>query len=530
MLNTLIVVGGTLLSRVLGLVREGIFADLFGASAELGAFRASFTILDMLYLVIIGGALGSSFIPVFGGLLEKQDHQRAWRLANTVLTLAFGVFVVIAALVGIFAEQLLSVTVAVGYVDQPEQFDLAVRLTRLMLVQPLLLGVAGLMMAILQTFERFTLPAIGYNVYNLAIIAFAWFLGPTYRVDALAWGVVTGAILFLLVQVLGVARLGLRFRPSWDWRMPEVRRVGSLVAPRLVGQSAAQINVIVLYALLSLISSSAQAANGYAVQVLLLPQGIIANSIGTVMFPRLTRLFADGQISNVQRVATQTLRTVLWLLVPISALFVVLHVPIVRVLFQRGEFDQNALALSSRALLFYSFTVIGFGGNEIITRTFYAMQDTRTPVVVSLVAITANAVLAWVLIQYRRDIGLVALVFSVSQVTQCAVLGVLLQRRFRRTSGATIRFGATRQFAIAVGASTAALLVVVLVAVWLSRGVVAGVTLGSAYQARRDFLPLATWLAGVGVAGLAAYVATSAALRLPEVHEFWRLIRRQRAA
>ncbi len=529
MLNTLIVVGGTLLSRVLGLLRETIFSNQFGTNPDFGVFRASFSVLDLLYLVIIGGALGSSFIPVFGSLIEKKDDERAWKLANTVLTISIIVFMVVAFVVGIFARPLLAATVARGYADNPELLNTAVLLLRLMLVQPLLLGVAGLMMAMLQTFDRFTLPIIGYNLYNLAIIVFAWLFAPRFGITALAAGVVCGAVIFLLTQLLGAARLGLRFRPMFDWRMPEVRRVGQLLGPRLVGQSASQINLIIMLSLLGLIGTAAQAANGYATMLLMLPQGIIATSIGTVMFPRLSRLFGADQIDDVRRVSIGTLRTVLWLMIPIAALFLVLHVPIVRLLFQRGEFTDASLALTSRALLFYSVAVIGLGGGEIITRTFYAMQDTRTPVMVALVTITCNALLAWLLIQYRRDIGLVALAYSVCHLAQCLALGLLLRRRLRQ-SRATIRLGAIRHFALSVATSTVVLLVVVLAATWYLGDLAPGVAINSPYQPRQDFLPLAIWLAAVGVAGIGAYVATSAALRVPEVHEFWNLLRRRRAA
>ena len=196
-LNTGIVMLGTLLSRVLGLVREMIFARQFGTIPEYGAFIATFSILDTLYIVIIGGALGSALIPVFSRLMEHDDEQRAWDLANTVLTTAFLVFTCAALLVAVFARPLLAATVASGpdYAQNPALLDLAVHLLRLMIVQPLLLGIGGLMMALLQSFDRFTLPAIAFNVYNLAIIGAALFLSPRFaepasQIEALGWGVV----------------------------------------------------------------------------------------------------------------------------------------------------------------------------------------------------------------------------------------------------------------------------------------------------------------------------------------------------
>lgn len=532
--NTLIVMSGALVSRILGLLREVIFSARFGTSPALGAFRASFSILDLLYLVIIGGALGSSLIPVFSRLIEEDDKARAWKLANTVLATAFVVFVLIAALVAIFARPLLGASVALGYSNAPAQFDQAVRLMRLMLVQPLLLGLAGLMMAFLQTFERFTLPAIGYNVYNLAIIVAAWFFAPRYNIDALAGGVVVGALLFLLVQLPGVWQIGFRFRPSFDWRMPEVQRVGRLLAPRLLGQSALQINIIVMLSLIGLIGAdaasraSAQAANGYATLLLMLPHGILAISIGTVMFPRLTRLFAAQRLDDVRQIAWQTLRLVIWLTVPVAMLLMLLHVPVVRLLFERGKFDSSSLALTSRALLFYAPAAIGLAGAEIVIRTFYAMEDTRTPVLAGVATIVLNAVAAWAAITYvYADIGVIALSYSLTNLLEFTVLTVLLQRRMRQ-SQATIVLGAARRFMFMLAASTIALVVVVGAALMGARGFVPGVSLASAYHARSDFVALALWLMLTGLLGVGAYLAVGTAMGAPEVQQLWALVRRRK--
>jgi putative peptidoglycan lipid II flippase len=533
--NTLIVMAGTLVSRILGLLREVIFSDRFGTTPELGAFRASFSILDLLYLVIIGGALGSSLIPVFSRLIEEDQKERAWKLANTVLATAFVVFVVIAALVGIFARPLLAASVAAGYANEPAQLNEAVRLMRLMLVQPLLLGLAGLMMAFLQTFERFTLPTIGYNVYNLAIIIAAWLFGPQYGIDAVAWGVVVGALLFLLVLLPGVTQIGFRFQPSFDWRMPEFQRVGQLLGPRLLGQSALQINIIVMLSLIGLIGAdavsraSAQAANGYAVLLLMLPHGIIAVSLGTVMFPRLTRFFAANRMDDLRQTSWRTLRLVLWLTVPIAVLLMLLHVPVARLLFERGKFDAASLALTSRALLFYAPAAIGLAGAEIVIRTFYAMEDTRTPVTAGVATIVLNAFVAWAAITFiSRDIGLIALSYSLTNVLEFMLLAVLLKRRLGR-SHATIVLGATRRFITALAASTTALVLVVGAALVGARGFVPGVTSSSPYQAGNDFVALALWFGLTGLLGVGAYMAVGTAMGAPEVQQLWALVRRRKA-
>lgn len=530
LLNTLIVMLGTLLSRALGVVRTSIFSRQFGTSPEFGAFQATFSILDILYLVIIGGALGSALIPVFSRLMEEDEADRGWELANTILTLAFGAFVVVALVVGLLARPLLALTVARGYADNPYLLDLAVRLLRLMLIQPLLLGLGGIMMALLQSFERFTLPAIAFNVYNLAIITAALVLVPRYtapadRVESLAWGVIGGAFLYLLVQTPGVVRAGLRFRPSLNWRMAEVRRVGVLLAPRLVGQSALQINIIVMLGLIGLLSAAAQAAYSYAYLLLMLPHGIIALSLGTVMFPRLARLYAANQIAELRDTSLQTLRLVLWLTVPAAVMLAVLHVPVLRLLYQGGQFTSQSLALTARVLLFFTPGAIGLAGAEIVIRTFYAMEDTRTPVIVGVATIALNAVLAWSLITFvRPDVGLVTLSYSLTNLLEFAILfGLLL----RRLTGSYMR-SLLRSFAT-MAASTGALWLALIGMVRLAEPYVPGVTFASAYGRGNDFFLLAGWLALAGCVGGLVYVGVSALLRAPEIREL-RLFVRRRAA
>jgi putative peptidoglycan lipid II flippase len=528
LLSTVIVMAGTLTSRVLGLVREGVIADRFGASPELGAFRAVFTIPDLLYFMIIGGALGSAFIPLFGRLLQNDTEERAWEFANTVLTLAFVVFIIMAGVIAIFARPLLAFTVARTY--NPELLDLAVYMMRLLLIQPLLLGLGGLMMAILQTFERFALPTIAFNIYNLSIIAAAWFFIPRdpnhqEAVVILVWGVVGGAVLYFFVMAPSVVRAGLRFKPTLNWRMPEVRRMAKLLAPRVIGQGALQINIIVMSSMIVLIGAQAQAANGYAYLLLMLPHGIIAVSLGTVMFPRLARLFSAGQLDELRLSAMQTLRLVLWVAVPAAVILAVLHVPIIRWLFQRGEFDFEALELTGRALLFYTPGVIGLAGAEIVIRTFYAMEDTVTPVVIGVATIVLNGLLLWFFItQVQPDLGLAAFSYSLTNMLEFVVLFGLLARRL-----GGLRDGHWLRSGLALIISTIALFLMLIASVRLSIPYIPGVTLSSEYGQGADFFVLGAWLAVVGVLGFGLYAAVGALTGAPEVRELWTLVRSRRA-
>ena len=322
----------------------------------------------------------------------------------------------------------------------------------------------------------------------------------------------------------GVVQAGLRFRPSLHWRMPEVRRVGHLLAPRLLGQAALQINIIVIAALLSLLSAEAQAANRYAYQLLMLPHGIIALSLGTVLFPRLTRLFAANDLTSLRRVSLQTLRLVLWLAVPAAILLAVLHVPILRLLFQRGAFNAESLLLTGRALFFYTPGVIGLAGSEIVIRTFYAMEDTRTPVIVGLLTIMINAVVAWSLIRYvAHDLGLIALSYSLTNILEFGMLLLLLLRRLHGFGDS----GIVRSIA-GLALSSAALIALLIGGVWVLTPFVPGLTFESPYGRGADFFVLTGGVAALSVVGLAVYLGIGAALRMPEVAELAQVVRRRR--
>src|SRR5262245_12919541 len=205
-LNTIIVAGGYMLSRLLGLGREVIISAQFGTRPELDAYRATFSILDLVYLVIAGGALGSAFIPIFTGFLTEEREEDAWRLASNILNLALVALLAACVLIAVLAEPLVAWTIGSGFDEQKRA--LTVHILRLLLIQPALLGVAGLAKATLESFDRFTLPVIGANLYNLGIGAGALAIAPGLGIDGLVWGVLGGAALFLLVELPGLRGVG----------------------------------------------------------------------------------------------------------------------------------------------------------------------------------------------------------------------------------------------------------------------------------------------------------------------------------
>ena len=506
LVNTLIVTGGYLLSRVLGLARDVVITARFGTSAEMDAYRAAFNIPDLVYLIVAGGALGSAFIPVFSGFLAADREEDAWRLASGVLNMTLLALLAACALLALLADPLVTLTVGSGF--DPAKRALTANLIRLLLIQPALLGLGGLAKATLESFDRFALPAIGSNLYNLGIIGGA-LLG--MGVYGLAWGVVAGAALFLLVQVPGLRAVGMRYNRAAGPGTPGVRQVAWLLGPRLFGQSAWQINLIAIVSFATLLGSGAVAANGYALQLMMLPHGLIALSLGTVIFPRLARQHAAGDTAALRAVALGAVRNVLFLALPAAALLAVLRLPVLRALFQRGAFDATSTALTAEALAFYALGLAAFAASEIVVRTFYAMQDTRTPVYIGVGAVLINIALGWTLLRLGFGLGGLALAFSMANTLEAVSLLALLAARLGGLGGDFWRaLGRTALATIAFGATLMA-------ALRLSQAVLPFLRPGDTYRWPADFLPLVVWLAAVVTVGAAIYAGAAALAGSEEV-------------
>ncbi|WP_157042678.1 lipid II flippase MurJ [Roseiflexus castenholzii] len=545
LLNTLIVATGYLASRLLGLARDVLISHQFGTSAELAAFRASFGILDLIYLVVAGGALGSAFIPVFSEALEQRRD--AWRLASAVLNLTLLALTAACAVVWVFAAPLVALSVGRG-LNEAER-ALTVDVLRLMLIQPFLLGVGGLAKATLESFNRFTLPAIGSNLYNLGIIGGALF-GPWLGIYGLVWGVNIGAALFVLVQLPGLRSVGATYRIRDD-RDEQRRKAGLVVSantaaayqsgresdgaraspvsfltpfyaegvgrmlrllgPRILGQSAWQVNMIAIVSLASTLGSAALAANAYALQLMLLPHGLIALSMATVLFPEMARQYAAGDRVTFRATALGGVRAVLFLALPASAILGVLALPVLRALFQRGAFDTASATLTTEALAAYALGLAGFAAAEVIVRAFFAMQDTRTPVIVGIAAVALNMSLGWSFLRVGLGLGGLGLAFSLSNLFEATLLLALLGRRLG---------GLERDFFRAIGAMILATMACAFALALLLRSsyaIAPFVAPGDTYRWPDDFLPLVVWLAGATAAGVLAYAGVTALFRVSEL-------------
>jgi putative peptidoglycan lipid II flippase len=434
--NATIVAGAYVISRFLGLLREVLIARQFGTSPNYDAYVAAFKIPDLLFLVVMSGAFGSAFIPVFGGFLGRGEREKAWRLASSVLTFTIAVLLGGGILVFLFAGPLMSYVVAPD-MAAPQQ-HLATNLTRLLLLSPLLLGLGAAGKGMLEAQDAFTIPAIAPILYNCGIIFGAIFLAPTMGVYGLAVGVIAGASGHAGVQFFSLARRGLRFNPSLSRQVEGLSEVGRLMLPRLVGQAAFQVNFIVMTNFASRLGKGNISAINYANQLFMLPHGILALSISTVIFPAMARQFELGQIREMKHTLSSALSPLLFLTIPASIGLYMFRVSIVQVLFQFGSFSSSSTMLVAEALQYFAVGLLAFAVVETVTRAFYAMHDTRTPVIASIVTIGANILLSWVL-SPRMGIGGLALSISITTTIEMLILLTVLRRRTGRFESELVR-------------------------------------------------------------------------------------------
>lgn len=424
--NASIVAAAFVASRVLGMLREILIARQFGTSGDYDAYVAAFRIPDLLFLVVMSGAFGSAFIPVFAGFLSREDYDHAWRLASAVLTYTVVILLIVGQLVFFFAGPLMQSIVAPGL--SGDEATLAVNLTRLLLLSPLLLGLGAAAQGMLQAHDAFTLPAIAPVLYNIGIIFGALALAPALGVYGLAIGVLLGAAGHAGIQFIGLIRRGMQFRPTLSPHVHGLAEVATLMAPRLVGQAAFQVNFIVMTNFASRLGESRVSAINYAYQLFMLPHGVLALSISTVIFPMMARQFELNQLDALKRTLRRALGPLIFLTLPAAVGLFAFRISIVQVLFQFGSFSSDSTQLVGQALAYFSLGLVAFAVVEAITRAFYAMHDTRTPVIAALVTIAANIGLSWFLAP-RLGHGGLALSIAVTTTIEMAILLVVLYDR-----------------------------------------------------------------------------------------------------
>ena len=406
-----IVMLAILVSRILGFIRERAVAEVFGRTATTDVFFAAFALPDLMYQLLVGGALSSAFIPVFTEYLAKDDEKEAWHVASVFLNTTFLILLLVMIL-GVIFTPYLAPLVGVGF--SGEQRDLLVLLMRVTFPAVFFTALAGLCMGVLHSYQVFLLPALGPIIYNLGQILGAYILGPLIGIMGMAVGTVLGALGNFSIQFPAVTgRAKKHYRPVLDFKHPGIRRMGMLMLPAILGLSISQLNVIVSQNLASTLETGSIVALRLANRLINFPLGIFAMGISTAVFPTLARLTARGQTEEFSTTLSFGLRIVFFITIPSAFGMAFLRVPIVRLLFESGEFFQADTLATAFTLLFYVPGLIAQAALQVTTRGFYSLQDTKTPVKIGFVTVVLNFLLSLALLSWT-DLGSGGLAFAYS--------------------------------------------------------------------------------------------------------------------
>ena len=419
----------TMLSRVFGFIRDMIVAGLFGAGLTTDAFFVAFRIPNLLRRLLAEGSLTVSFVPVFTEYLKNRNREEALELADVTFT-ALSILLVVVSLLGILLSPLIVTVMAPGFVKSPAQYDLAVFLTRMMFPYILLISLVALCMGILNSLRHFAAPALSPVVLNLAMILAALTLRSFFRepITALAIGVMAGGVLQLAMQWPFLARMGVRLKPNFRFRHPGLRRIGLLMLPASFGAAIYQINIFIGTILASLLPTGSVSYLHSADRIVELPLGVFAIAVGTATLPSFSEQVAQGRFDELKRTIAFSLRIILFITVPATVALIALRVPIISVLFQRGEFGISSTLNTAQALLFYSVGLWAFSVIRIIVSAFYSLQDTKAPMKAAIVALIVNALFSVALMFPLRHGGL-ALATSIATAVNVGMLWVILRKR-----------------------------------------------------------------------------------------------------
>jgi putative peptidoglycan lipid II flippase len=510
-----LVSGMTLVSRLLGLVREQVFAALLGAGYHSDAFRIAFRIPNLLRDLFAEGALSAAFVPTYARARKDGGPQAGFRLANRVLgflAVALGLVVGI----GIVLAWPLVAGIAPGFDDAPGKAELTVRLSRVMMPFLPLVSFAAVAMGMLNAEGRFAVPALSPALFNVVAIVWAvalWAMGLSLEQVVLGWafGTLAGGLAQFLVQVPSLRRGGFRFRPEWAPGDPGLRQVARLMAPATVGLAAVQVNIFVS----SIFASHEPGAVSwldYAFRLLYLPIGLFGVALGTIATAGLARRAAEADLEGLRTTLRQSLSMLAYLTVPATVGLMVLGVPVVRLLYERGLFTPADTRATATALFLYSLGLVGYTGVKVLAPAFYALGTPRVPLAASVLAVATNLtviLLGHDAMGYRA----IALGTALGSILNAVLLAAVFERRV----GGLVGHGLVRPVArmliaaLLMGAASHAL------AIGLER--VYGAA-GLAAQLLTGLVPVA--------AGIAVYLGLTHALRVGEADVLVSLVARLR--
>lgn len=432
----------SLLSRFLGILRDRILAGQFGAGSELDMYYAAFRIPDLIYNLLVLGALSAGFIPVLIEVMHKNDgdakasvvpadiddedglnKEKAWDLSNAVLNIMGLSIIFICAILAIFAVPLTRL-LAPGF--DAEQIRITANLSRIMFLSPLFLGISSIWGGILQSFKRFLVYSVAPIFYNLGIIAGAIFLGPDWGVYALAVGVVAGAFLHMAVQIPSVCMLGYRysFKIFFDLH---VKKITKLMVPRTLSLAISQLNLFVMTIIATTLAAGSLSAFNFANNIQSFPIGIFGVSFALAAFPTLSVLAARGEKEEFIKNYSNTVRQILFFIIPATILLVIFRAQITRIILGTGKFDWQDTTMTMQTLGYLSISLFAQSVIPLVIRAFYAFHDSFTPFLAGLISSLVNIFFCYLFVAQGRGVAGLGLAFSLSSIVNLILLWIPLR-------------------------------------------------------------------------------------------------------
>ena len=420
-LAALLVALSSLVSRFLGIFRDRILAGEFGAGDALDVYYAAFRIPDLVFNLLVLGALSAGFIPVFTSLIKRENKSEAWEFASSILNVLVLFITILSGLFIIFAPFLMEFIVP-GF--SSEKQELTVALTRIMFLSPIFLGISSVFGGILQSFKRFFVYSLSPIIYNIGIIVGALYLVPIWGIYGLAVGVVLGAFMHMSIQIPMAFSLGFRYIFKFNFKNKEVRKVGLMMIPRTMSLAISQINLLVITVIASTLAIGSITIFNFANNLQSFPVGIFGISFAIAAFPTLS-VVAFNKDKLINNFST-ALRQILFFIVPSTVLLLTLRAQIIRVVFGTGRFDWQDTILTMDALGFFAVSLFAQALIPLLVRVFYARNNSKTPFFIGLVSAVFNIFLSLWLAKSMGVAGL-ALAFSISSILNFIMLWTVLR-------------------------------------------------------------------------------------------------------
>ncbi|MBU0699838.1 murein biosynthesis integral membrane protein MurJ [bacterium] len=435
-----IVSGATMLSRILGLVREQVFAFFFGASLVNDAFVAAFRIPNLLRDMFAEGALSSAFVPVFTDYMKKKSLQDAFRMANMAINALLLILSLITIIGIVFAPNIVSL-IAPGFAETPGKTQLTITLTQIMFPFLILVSISALVMGTLNSLHHFTISALAPTTFNICMIGAGFLICPFLKepIIGMAIGALLGGLAQLLIQVPSLIKAGFRYTFRISFRDEGVRRIIKVMAPASIGLAAMQINIFINTLLASFLHDGSVSWLNYSFRLMYLPLGVFGVAIGTVSLPTVAACVSRGDIAGIKNILSICFRLLFLLTIPSTVGLIVLSEPIIGLIYERGAFHQQDTIATAHALICYAIGLFPYAALKTLVPTFYSLKDTRTPVKISIICVGINIILNLILIRFMGHMGL-ALATSISAMINMGSLLFLLKKRIKTMDNALVLF------------------------------------------------------------------------------------------